>query len=77
MARNEDTPQNGNNRPRGNSWEQGKKVFGRGTRFDRPEGATAKQALATGTETQIQMIENRTVTASVLKGRAVMTVTVM
>ncbi|WP_207433740.1 pseudouridine synthase [Sabulibacter ruber] len=38
MARNEDTPQEGNNRPRGNSWAQGKKVFGRGTRFDRPEG---------------------------------------
>ncbi|KAA3440382.1 pseudouridine synthase [Rufibacter hautae] len=39
MARNEDTPQEGNDRPRNNnSWGEGKKVFGRGTRFDRPEG---------------------------------------
>ncbi|RNI32292.1 pseudouridine synthase [Rufibacter immobilis] len=38
MARNEDRPQEGNNRSRGNSGNEGKKVFGRGTRFDRQEG---------------------------------------
>ncbi|WP_192822535.1 pseudouridine synthase [Rufibacter sp. LB8] len=37
MARNEDTPQEGNERPRENRGGD-KKVFGRGTRFDRPEG---------------------------------------
>ncbi|ALJ01315.1 hypothetical protein DC20_08310 [Rufibacter tibetensis] len=36
---NEDTPQEGNDRPRNNnSWNENKKVFGRGTRFDRPAG---------------------------------------
>ncbi|WP_210489837.1 pseudouridine synthase [Rufibacter aurantiacus] len=44
MARNEDTPQEGNERPRNNnSWNEGKKVFGRGTRFDRPEGGNREE----------------------------------
>ncbi|MBC3539530.1 pseudouridine synthase [Rufibacter sediminis] len=38
MARNEDTPQEGNDRARDNSRGGERKVFGRGTRFDRPEG---------------------------------------
>ncbi|RNI26959.1 pseudouridine synthase [Rufibacter latericius] len=36
MARNEDTPQEGNDRARDNSRGGERKVFGRGTRFDRP-----------------------------------------
>ncbi|GAB2543649.1 pseudouridine synthase [Rufibacter soli] len=36
MARNEDTPQEGNDRPRDNARGGERKVFGRGTRFDRP-----------------------------------------